>query len=424
MSHNILNDNFGLKNGGYSNSENTVDLPRHRWYYYKEGFSPFLVEKAIEQAGVGKNDTILDPFNGGGTTTLTASSLGLKSFGIEVNPFTSFLATTKTKNVRVREFDYWAEKLTDKINDNNAKSNLIGFSTFSEREGLNKWLFNKDVLNAYETRWNIVNRIESQDLKDVFRLGMISSAIENCNARRDGKCFRYKNGWEDNGFNEETFIKSLNLNLEKIKTDITNVHITKETNIVNGDCREILKTNKFESFKLCVTSPPYLNTFDYTDIYRPELFLGKFVNNAKELYDLRLNTVRSHVQAKWKLPELNDFGLLYESSIDHVKNNLDSLMHKSIPVMIQAYFEDMFNILTLLKKKAKKDAQLWFVVSNSAYAGMEIPVDLIIGDIGAKAGWYLKEIGVLRYINKRKTKYSPEIKELRESVIIFSNSKK
>jgi len=193
MSHNILNDNFGLKNGGYSNSGNTVDLPRHRWYYYKEGFSPFLVEKAIEQAGVGKNDTILDPFNGGGTTTLTASSLGLKSFGIEVNPFTSFLATTKTKNVGVQEFDYWAERLTDKINDN-AKSNLIGFSTFTEREILNKWLFNKDVLNAYETRWNIVNRIETQDLKDVFKLGMISSAIENCNARRDGKCFRYKKG--------------------------------------------------------------------------------------------------------------------------------------------------------------------------------------------------------------------------------------
>src|SRR5690606_8867274 len=143
-------DNFGLKNGGYSNSGNTVDLPRHRWYYYKEGFSPFLVEKAIEQAGVGKNDTILDPFNGGGTTTLTASSLGLKSIGIEVNQFTSYLATTKTKNVGDQEFDYWAERLTDKINDN-AKSNLIGFSTFTEREILNKWLFNKDVLNAYET---------------------------------------------------------------------------------------------------------------------------------------------------------------------------------------------------------------------------------------------------------------------------------
>ena len=54
---------------------------------------------------------------------------------------------------------------------------------------------------------------------------------------------------------------------------------------------------------------------------------------------------------------------------------------------------------------------------------MEIPVDLIIGDIASKAGWFLKEIGVLRYVKKRKTKYSPDITELRESVIILTNTK-
>jgi hypothetical protein len=107
----------------------------------------------------------------------------------------------------------------------------------------------------------------------------------------------------------------------------------------------------------------------------------------------------------------------------HINDNKENLMHKNIPMMIQAYFEDMLNILQLLKAKAAKEAQVWFVVSNSAYAGLEVPVDLIIGDIATKAGWYLKEIGVLRYVKKRKTKFSPEVKELRESVIILSNSK-
>jgi len=98
-------------------------------------------------------------------------------------------------------------------------------------------------------------------------------------------------------------------------------------------------------------------------------------------------------------------------------------MSKYIPMMIQAYFEDMINILKLLRAKATKDSQIWFVVCNSAYAGLELPVDLIIGDIATQAGWYLKEIGVLRYVKKRKTKYSPNITELRESVIILSSSK-
>lgn len=417
-----INNNFDLRNSGYSNSENTVNLPRHRWYYYKEGFSPYLVEKAIEQTGVKKNDLILDPFNGGGTTTLTASSLGFKSVGIEVNPFTSFLAKTKNKDVEIKSFD----SLTNLVVGSKLapeRSNLVDFSTFTEREGLDKWLFNKDVLNAYEARWNLISNVESEDLKDLFKLAMISSAIENCNAKRDGKCFRYRNGWENNRFNENTFTTSLEANLKKIKEDLLNTPINQETNIINGDCRKILSTHSLNEFKLCVTSPPYLNTFDYTDIYRPELFLGKFVTNAEELYNLRLRTVRSHIQAKWDKPELSDFGILYQKSIEHIKGNSDKIMHKNIPLMIQAYFEDMFNILKMLKNKAMKDAQIWFVVSNSAYADMEIPVDLIIGDIASKAGWYLKEIGVLRYINKRKTKYSPEIRELRESVVILSNSK-
>lgn len=248
--------------------------------------------------------------------------------------------------------------------------------------------------------------------------------MQNGNAKRDGKCLRYRDSWDKNNFDKDSFIDSLMLNLSNIKTDIKAKPISSKSRILKGDCRTILETsNEINNFKLCVTSPPYLNTFDYTDIYRPELFLGKFISSPKMLYNLRLTTVRSHIQAKWIVPTKNDFGLLYEQTMKHIMDNKENLMSKNIPLMIQAYFEDMLRILKLLKMKAAKDSQVWFVVSNSAYAGLEVPVDLIIGDIASKAGWFLKEIGVLRYVKKRKTKYSPEINELRESVIILSNSK-
>ncbi len=57
------------------------------------------------------------------------------------------------------------------------------------------------------------------------------------------------------------------------------------------------------------------------------------------------------------------------------------------------------------------------VVSTSAYAGMEIPVDTIIGYIGTTAGFKLKGIEKLRDIRKRKTKNSGNIDFLRESLI-------
>lgn len=418
-----LNDNFILKNGGYSNYEDTTTLPRHRWYYYKEGFSPYLVEKAIEQTEVGKGELIIDPFNGSGTTTLTSSILGHNSVGIEVNPFTSFLSDAKVKNVEVSELSNLESSLFKSV-EKGISSPLLGYSTFSETKKLDKWLFNDAVLNAFEGGWQHSNSISGYNSRKLVRLALISTAMQNCNAKRDGKCLRYRDSWRNNRFDETSFAESLMLNLSNIKEDIQKKPIEGKSKILKGDCRNILKiSNELTNFKLCITSPPYLNTFDYTDIYRPELFLGKFIQGSQKLYELRLETVRSHIQAKWAEPTSSDFGLLYQQTMKHINENKEHLMHKNIPMMIQAYFEDMFNILKQLKDKSAKDAQVWFVVSNSAYAGLEVPVDLIIGDLASKAGWFLKEIGVLRYVKKRKTKHSPYITELRESVIILSRNK-
>lgn len=418
-----INDNFGLKNGGYSNYEGTTDLARHRWYYYKEGFSPNLVEKAIEQAHVSKDDLVIDPFNGSGTTTLTSSMLGYRSVGIEVNPFTSFLADTKIENAEISALNYIENKLIKAVVKGKA-SPLIGFSTFSKTPKLKKWLFSDSILNSFEGGWDCARRIPNGNVRKLVRLALISTAMQNCNAIKDGKCLRYRDSWEGNNYDKDSFIASLRQNLSNFRADIEEKPILVKSKIIKGDCRKVLKKSpEVENFQLCVTSPPYLNTFDYTDIYRPELFLGNFVKGSQGLYDLRLETVRSHIQAKWRQPTSNDFGVIYKETMNFVIENKAHLMDKNIPMMIQAYFEDMQKILKLLKNKVAKDGQVWIVVSNSAYAGLEVPVDLIIGDIAAKLGWYLREIGVLRYVQKRKTRHSPDVKELRESVIILSNSK-
>lgn len=60
------------------------------------------------------------------------------------------------------------------------------------------------------------------------------------------------------------------------------------------------------------------------------------------------------------------------------------------------------------------------MVSTSAYAGIEVPVDVIIGEIGERAGFVLQKITKLRDIRKRKTKYSGNIEFLRESLVVLS----
>ena len=406
-----------------SNYADTKELQRHRWYYYKEGFSPNLVSNAVEVMKLPQDGVILDPFNGSGTTTLSSTILGRKSIGIEINPFTAFLSQTKLLNADEELFENCMHKVTKAVTSGH-NSSLKGFSTFSKIGLLEKWLFNDSVLDAFEGGWNACKDIESQDLRSIIQLALIAAAMRNCNAKKDGKCLRYRSHWKDAGYDAGSFLSSFERSLLEMKSDLKDLHLEPLSQIVHGDARKVLsdKTSNFH-FDLCLTSPPYLNTFDYTDIYRPELFLGKFIESADALYDLRLKTLRSHLQAKWELPQVVDFGTLYEDSISHVKRNQHLLMHKNIPLMIQAYFEDMHEIFKLLKERASPNAQVWMVVSNSGYAGKEIPVDLILAEVGTRAGWFLKEVGVLRNIQKRKTKHSPNLSSLRESIVILSNSK-
>lgn len=402
-----------------SNAVDTINLPRHRWYYYKEGFSPNLVTKAINTLHLTNQDLIIDPFNGSGTVTLTCALLGLPALGVEVNPFTTFIAKTKTYNVDVKVLTESAKQLLYAIEqDHNTVSRWIGVSTFTENDHLEKWLFNREVADAYESGLVFLDEIAKPEIKSILKLALIYSLMANANARRDGKCFKYRKNWRINGFNRQSFIDTLAAKVQVCIEDVkTGIKVSPQ--VFCADSRSFLETYDERRFSLCITSPPYLNTFDYTDIYRPELFMGGFVHNNEELYRLRLNTVRSHVQAAWSNPVEHDFGEHYMRIMTHILNHQDQLMSNRIPLMIQAYFEDMRHILRLLYGQAKENAQVWIVVSTSAYAGIEVPVDRIIGDIGNAVGFELSGISKLRDIRKRKTKYSGDIDFLRESLVIL-----
>ena len=206
--------------------------------------------------------------------------------------------------------------------------------------------------------------------------------------------------------------------------DMKSTTIKQAAKVICTDSRGYLAKGIQHGFSLCITSPPYLNTFDYTDIYRPELFLGGFIDDNKDLYKLRLKTIRSHVQALWPSPGANDFGKEYKNVMHYLLDNQDKLMNKRIPTMVQAYFEDMRNILESLMINARDGAQIWIVVATSAYAGLEVPVDKIIKKIGESVGFNLVNIAKLRDIRKRKTQYSGEIDFLRESLVMLRKPKK
>lgn len=423
-----FNSDFRLRDQGLSNALAIDALPRHRWYFVKEGFSPKLVEQAIANDGVRPSEILLDPFSGSGTVPLTGALGGLQARGFEVNPFLRFVSTTKLLQVRPEAFRVTSRRLLRAL-EKPTPSPLEGFSTFTKGNRWGRWLFPRSVLRSFEAGRRALVDADTK-LRDLLLLALLGAAMDCCNATRDGKCLRYSKDWRERQATASKLRRRLEQRVETIATDLATAPLNgRPAFVIEGDARRLVTAPSREKFRLCVTSPPYLNSFDYSDVYRPELFLGGFVDSNKSLMNVRLKTVRSHVQASWERPQKNNFGAIYGNCIEKIEEYVDDIWDTRIPTMIQAYFEDMETILRGLRQRALRNASVWLVVSTSAYAGVEVPVDLILAEIGQRTGWFLREVGVLRYLRSSSQHVKHvEVDErksvpLRESVVIFDASK-
>lgn len=403
------------------------DHARHRWYFFKEAFSPAVVDHVIDEASLQDGAVVVDPFSGSGTTPLAASLRGHRAFGIEVNPFLRFVGETKTAQMGSRKF---LNRIDAAIEATRSRKPhwLEGFSTFSENsaKGIeqDKWLFNSSVLRAFGGSWEVTEKFGKIE-RSLVRLCLLGAALDVANAVKDGKCLRYRHEWRSMNFGRADFRNALVERANVVAEDLSRAPIGNVNPRIDlGDSRG----KSFpEVFDVCVTSPPYLNSFDYTDVYRPELFLGGFVKDMDQLRKLRANTLRSHVQTKWSSPIGEDFGPHYSEAIAELRRRAKGMWDGRLPAMVQAYFEDMSLVLLRLRARAKMTSSVHLVVSTSAYVGVEIPVDLIIADIAKNCGWFLREVVVSRYLRRVSGQQWHELNSrpgtdgphLRESVVVL-----
>ena len=420
----IIQDSH-YKGKDFFNFSATALLPRHRWYHLKEGFSASLVEEAINQKLDGKSRSlrILEPFGGTGTSPLVAALNGHFATAIEVNPFLEFTARVKTASGKwnTNRFQMHLNKVVEK-SAAGEYSYLESFSTFTERGDLKKWLFNKSVLRRYTAVIKAISEFGGA-YQDQLKLAAIVAAYSCCNAKRDGKALRYKKNWQEIMYSDKEFMEQFRARAALMCEDVKEYPISHEFRpiIINGDSRKTLSSLDDKSFELVITSPPYLNSFDYSDIYRPELFLGGYVKDNDELKDLRLRTLRSHIQVSWSQDVSFESSLLLPIK-EKLQNN-EALWNKKIPLMVHAYFDDMYQMFRELKCKIRSSGQIWLVVSTSAFGGVHIPVDLILADAATQAGFSLKGIHCLRQLRTSGQQWKQfETKKfpLRESLLILS----
>ena len=215
----------------------------------------------------------MDPFSGSGTSVLASSILGYQSIGIEVNPFLYFLSKIKCVN--------YSNKFNLLLN--NFKKLDIKKQTLSEvpKLSISKKLF-KNQLNEILRIKNWIKQIKDKNCKELFFCAYLCSLDKASFAKKDGNGLKYPKNKVPLKF-KDVFVN----NLEKFIEDTKKVKIDKKPLIFQGNNLQILNQRSFEKkyrnkISLCVFSPPYANCFDYTEVYKTELWFGGFIKDYSE----------------------------------------------------------------------------------------------------------------------------------------------
>ena len=323
--------------------------PIHRWYPFVEGYSREFIQAIINENKDRDIKCCLEPFSGSATTALELQNLGIKCYSFEINPLMYLIGKVKLEtHYDIEETVNWFNYIKE-TRSSFVQADLDSvFPTLYESDKRNKWNYDKEVGLAVRKLDLAINTITNPIYKDLFTIALAAILLDVSNLYRNGKCLSYKNNWKNVRLSEEDVFSKFDKKVQdELFADIAasenkrnNSIQQNKTFLYNRDSRIAINDMVDDnSVDLVITSPPYLNSRDYTDTYMLELKTLGLTKDNSEIQNLRNQTFRSHVQIHWNDNSTIENSLL-KSTLTKLKKSAKNcdVWNTSIIDMVRLYF--------------------------------------------------------------------------------------
>jgi len=374
--------------GPLSSNVQSKGLPFQAWRPFKEAFAPEIVVRAITETE-GRVSRVLDPFGGSGTTALASQLAGCYGTTIEVNPFLADLIEAKLSSYDIEMLTRsYAGVMRSVREKKSVRRRAFAHlpPTFVEPGVKERYLFPRKVADHLVRLLDGIEACEDLKSRRLFRVLMAAVALEASNVVISGKGRRYRRQWQSREVTPEMISAHFSRNVLAAIDDICHHGHRAEPSyqLMRGDSRTLLKMVGEQD--VAVFSPPYPNSFDYTDVYNVELWLLGYLRGAVSNRKLRGETLRSHVQILRNYDHPTVRSVLLDRVYEQLCELRQELWSRSIPEMIVAYFADMQDVMRSVAGKLRPGGRIYCVVGDSQYAGVVVPVASILEEFSEACG--------------------------------------
>lgn len=381
--------------GSLSSNVGAADLAYQRWFRFKEAYSPRLVMEALQENSRPVARCI-DPTGGSGTTALVCSFLGIECDTVEVNPFVADLIAAKTRryDTRVLSADI-AAVLSERPREGALARYAHVPSTLIEPGENGRWVFNAGVVAQVAAFADAIDRAHEEH-RPFLRVMLGSVLRDVSNVVVNGKGRKYRRGWEKRVVTGTNVVDAMRRACNAAYSDVIRFsqRLRGAVRVHHGDAR--VKTMELPEADCAIFSPPYPNSFDYTDIYNLELWMLGYLQSGQDNRDLRLATMHSHVQLHREGREPAGSSSEFKNTLEAIEESRAQLWHRGIPSMLRSYFADMEGIIADLSARIRPGGLITVIVGGSSYAGVGVDAPKIIAELGQDMGLDLVRHSPLR----------------------------
>lgn len=317
----------------------------HSIHPYPAKYIPHIPNRIIREF-TNERHVILDPFCGCGTTLLESKLLGRNSIGMDLNPIGVMISRVKTYTLKEDDIIFFHEFKIKLIESYKYTTHNLWVP---EIPRLNHW-FSEIAIIGLSKLISAIRNIENTDRRRILNLVLSSIIVLVSNQESETRYAAKENNISDIKI-LELFIKKYDDILKKlILSSNNNKFKTAESSIYLQNTKIIDQILPENSVDLIITSPPYLNSFDYYLYHKSRIQWLSYPENLDEV--LPINIIQK-----------NEIGSRYKYSGPNGDN-------------IETFENDMKLCFGGLNKILKPSKLMFMVVGDSIVKGEFIHMDL------------------------------------------------